>query len=240
MKRMKRILCLIALFAMCLSLCGCSVLDDLRAMRATMTPDGTIKLYDGTEYKPLPECEELSPKFTQYQEVYIVEEDIPLLLTTTRYNDYLDKSDDGKLLVAYTNGSALYYCRTDVYDSVLERIQNGPTPEQCYYWSFDYETQEHVCYTLTQAQWDAVQQVCTTQKPQRLTDNLMESVYWVDLFLCTEDRMFEWNAPAICINDGKYYVLDYDSEYAYLVPEELTAVFEEIMALEVGSDTYWN
>lgn len=239
MKKVTRILCLIAVFAMCLSLCGCSVLDDLRAMRASITPDGTIKLYDGTEYKLLPECEELSPKFTQYQEVYIVEEDIPLLLTTIRYIDCLNKSDDGKILLTYTENGAIYYCRSDMYDGILESIQNGFMPELCCYWCYDFENEENVCYTLTQEQWDALQLVCTTQKPQRLTAALKESEHWADLYLYTEDRLFEQDTLDIYVYNGKYYVVDLDNEYSYSVPAELTAVFEKIMEKQIESDSYW-
>lgn len=241
MKKLRRALCLIAVLAMCLSLCGCSILDDLRQMRAEMTSDGTIRLYDGTEYKPLPQCEELSPSFSEYSEVYTVAEDVPLLLTTVLYEDYLDKSDDGKFLVTYSEAGAVYYCRADAYDSVLARIQNGFTPDLCCYWCYDFENMEDVCYTLTQKQLDLLNQVVATQKPQVLPNAAsLDSEHWADLYLCSEDRLFEQDTVDICILNGKYYVMDFgDTISFYAVPAELTAEFEKIMEMQIQYDSYW-
>ncbi len=242
MKKLRRALCLIAVFAMCLSLCGCGVLDDLRQMRAEIKKDGTIRLYDGTEYKPLPQCEELSPSFREYSEVYTVAEDVPLLLTTMLYEAYLDKSGDGKFLVTYSEYGAVYYCRTDVYDSVLERIRNGFTPELCCYWCYDFENGEDVCYTLTPEQLELLNQVVATQKPQVLPDAVeLDSEYWADLYLYSKDRLFEQDTVDICILNGKYYVVDFgDTISFYTVPAELTAEFEKIMEMQIQYDSYWD
>jgi hypothetical protein len=234
MKKMTRFLCLIAVFAMCLSLCGCGMLDDLRAKRATMTADGNIKLYDGTEYKLLPYNKLLSPKFYHYEEVYIVEEDLPLLLTSTSYENYVNKSDDGCFLKDYLDGNEIYYCRTDMYDSVLERMNNSKGLEVCYYIYYDSENYAELTYTLTQQQWDMVKQVLATQEPQMLRDVLQENYeYWVGLYMSTADGLFTTDRFALCIYKGKCYVIDYEKYLQYAVPAELTDDFKTIMAKEI-------
>lgn len=231
-----------AALVLCISLCGCVDLDELRGMRATMTEEGNVKLADGTEYKLLPECEELSPKFEEYLSVYITQEDLPLLLTTTSEN-YLDKSDDGLFLQTYFEGDGyyknIYYCRTDIYDSVVDRIENGFTPDYCFYW---YYTDMQTTYTLTQQQWDAVEQVYTTQEPKELpAAAMMEWEHCASLILCSEDGLFQKGMVDVCVYDGKYYLEDYDGEQClvYEVPSELNSTFEKILEKQVESDLSW-
>lgn len=241
MKRMVRIVSLIAVLGILLTLCGCDVLDELRTSRAMVTPDGVITLYNGTKYMLLPECQELSPTFTQFEQVYVVEEEVPLLLTAFSDN-YLIKSDDGLFLQAFAEeGATSYYCRSDVYDSVLERINQGFTPDIYCYSYYDYETEERLLYTLTQAQVDALIQVCTTQEPEILPEAaILDYGYVADLFFCTEDTLFRQDTVDICMIKGKYYVLDCDDATTlYSVPAELSPVFAGILEKLVESDSYW-
>lgn len=245
MKKAKRILCLIAVLAMCLSLCACVDLDEMRASRATMTAEGNIKLADGTEYKLLPECEELSPSFQEFHEVYIVEDDLPLLLTFFG-EIYLDKSDDGLFLQTYTEEDSylryVYYCRTDIYDSVADRIENGFEPDCCRYWYYDHEAEMQVLYTLTQQQWDAVEQILATQEPTELpAEATMEWDYYANLMLCSADGLFKKYTVDVCVYEGKYRLETYNDEtcYIYKVPAELNATFEGILAKSVESELGW-
>lgn len=242
MKKAKRILALLAALALCISLCGCSLLDTMRNMRATMTEEGDIKLYDGTVYKLLPQCEELFPQFTGLDMVYIVEDDLPLLLTAFAENGY-NRSDDGWFLLTYTDDGEVLYCRADVYDSVLDRIQNGFTAEMYCYTYFDYDEDESATYTLTQEQAELLELLCATQEPQVLAEELdFDWEYMADLYLYTEDRLFAKNTLDICIANDRYYVLDYtenDEMAIYKVPAEMTAEFEKIMEKVIESDTYY-
>lgn len=241
MKRTGRIVFLIAVLGLLLSLCGCGVLDELRTSRAMVTPDGVITLYNGTEYMLLPECQELSPAFTRFEQVYVVEEDIPLLLTVFSDN-CLIKSDDGLFLQTFTeDGEFFYYCRSDVYDSVLARINQGFTPDIYCYSYYDYETEENLLYTLTQAQVDALIQVCATQEPEILPEAAMlGDGYMADLFVCTEDKLFRQDTVDVCMIKEKYYVLSGDdATILYSVPSELSPVFAGILEKLVESDSYW-
>ena len=57
--KLKRILCLLLLFAMALTLGGCAYLDDLRAQQAYLI-DGNVH-WNGVVYKRLPESGDFSP-----------------------------------------------------------------------------------------------------------------------------------------------------------------------------------
>lgn len=237
MKRLIRIVSLIAVLGICLSLCGCGFLDDLRASRALFTEDGTIKLNNGMEYMLLPACEEMSPIFSKYDVVYAVEEEVPLLLTAIS-GDYLIKSDDGMFLQAFTPEGMSYYCRADIYDSVLDRIQNGFTAE-AYCYSYYDENSNYGLYTLTREQADAIFQVCATQEPETLPDAaVLDYEYIADLYFCTEDKLFMQDTVDICTVNGKYYVVGYDDAVIlYTVPQEMSETFAAIMAKQIESDS---
>lgn len=238
MKKIVRIISLLVVLGLCLTLCGCSVLDSLKESRASITEDGVIELYDGSRYLPLPECKELSPSFTEFYSVYIVEDDLPLLLTVFS-NIYLDMSDDKLFLLSYDSNT--YYCRSDVYDSILDRINNGYEAKKYGYWFYDYESSEDIFYPLTQAQVDVIKQVCDTTEPEILPEAAM--LDWsslADLFACSDDMLFMQDVADVLIYNGKYYVVDYsDVTTLYSVPDELYSEFEKIMKKQVESDSYW-
>ena len=229
MKKTIRILSLFVVFGLCLSLCGCMALDDLRASRATRTADGLIRLSDGTEYKLLPECEELYVGQSDSADIYLAEEELPLLLTV--FADYATKSNNGRLLRVYQD----YYCRTDLYDSVLARIQNGFVPEVYGYEYYDRELEDYQLCQLTPDQAAAVEQVYTTQEPEKLpTAARLQYDHRINLCLYSADYLFCRDTLDICLVEGEYFLVG-DDNTLYTVPAELSAVFTEIMAQKVGS-----
>ncbi len=235
MKKVKRAICLMAVFAVCLSLCGCNMLDELRASRAVYTDNGNLLFGDGTEFAPLPECEELNPYFNDYKVIYIVEEDLPLLLTTFQDN-YYEMSDDGLFVYVFTDENGGYYCRTDVYDSVLERIENGFAPEICVYHCYEYDTHKDITYTLTQEQMDAIDRVLTTQESYAVRpETTLKMDYCVYLYMCSADMLFAKETVSISVFQDKYCIIDNTGEdrIVYNVPEEWNDTFAEIMELQI-------
>ena len=230
MKKVRRLLSLIVVLGLCSCLCGCSYLDELRASRASFTASGSVQLYDGTEYILLPACKELQPVFTEYETIYLAPEDLPLLLTSFA-GDYAIKSDDGQFLQVYTGYDFAYYCRSDVYDSVVTRINEGFVAEAYCYQSFDYVLGKQMLAVLTQAQADAITQVLTDQEPETFPEaaTLSYDVY-MDLYLCSADQLFMQDTVDIGIIKGKYYVVSNDNDITvYSVPAELTEVFAQIL-----------
>jgi len=230
MKKMTRILSVLAALGICISLCGCQKLDDLRAARASIDEDGIIQLSDGTKYKAVPACEELCP-FFDGDEIYIVEEELPLLLT--KFGVYGKMTVDKKVMGTYTE-DAEYYCRTDVYDRVLSCIEDGFIPEVYGYHYYDYEKDENLVCDLTPAQAAAVEQVYTTQEPEKLpAAATLQYDYRVDLYQYSADHLFRRDTVDICLAEGIYFLLG-DDNALYTVPAEQIPVFREIMTRYVG------
>ena len=241
MRKSIRILSLLMVLAMCFSLYGCDVLDDLRETRASIAEDGTIKLADGSEYMPLPECEELTPDFYNCETVYVAEEELPLLLTFFSENAFL-KTEDGIFLQSYTDEAVIYYCRTDVYDNVLDRINSGFTPEVYGYWYYDYENEEENFYVLTQSQAEALSEVYRTQTAEKLPEAAtLDYEYIADLMIGTKDKLFMRDTVDVCVFNGKYYVVgyDFDATSLYRVPDDLSKEFAAILKKQIESDSYW-
>lgn len=234
MKKITRILSLIVLLGIFLSLSGCSYLDKLRASRASLTEDGTIQLHDGAEYIALPKCPELFPTLSDSETIYIVEdEEVPLLLVNF-LGYYAEKSSDGQFIVRYSGGAdSTYYCRSDLYDSVRERIRNGFTPEVYGYRYFDYESSEFRLYVLTAQQADALEYILANEKPERLpVDVRLDYEHQIDLYHYSSDYIFRKDAVDICYAHGRYYVVK-NIDTVYDVPLDLVPIFVAIMEKEM-------
>ena len=228
MRRTIRIFSLLVLLSLCLTLCGCDRLEQLRNSRAIETEDGLIQLSDGSKYKLLPECETLCPQWDFSAFFYVVEEDVPLLLITS-YGRMAERSVDGLFLYAVETNQSQYYCRTDVYDTMVSRIARGFVPEAYCYVYYDARLQDDVLYQLTPAQVEAVELVYTTIEPQKLpAATTLEYDDRVDLCLYSADYLFCQDTVDICVAKGEYFLLTNDNSL-YAVPENLFSVFEGIM-----------
>ncbi len=242
MKKSVKVLSLIISVIFCFSLCGCINLDNFRDMRASITKEGNIKLYDGSEYKLLPECEELCPDFiNSEEEVFVVEEEVPLLLTVISETSF-SKSTDGLFLQDNSRDSLVYYCRTDVYDSVLERIKNGFTPELCGYYYFDFDSQKECFYSLTEAEAEAVNEVYKTVTPENVPEAAELSYdYSASLYLLSKDKLFMKDFVSVSVLEGKYYLVNYESNpiMIYNVPKKFEKEAQSILEKQIESDELW-
>lgn len=227
MKKAIRIAALLTVICICFSMSGCMALDKLRASRATRGEEDSIILRDGTVYKLLPECEDLSPYMGETESVYIVEEDVPLLLISTM-GRAATKSEDGRFVSTYLGEGKGYYCRSDIYFSVFQRIYSEFTPDLYCYSYWDSESSTNKLYTLTPEQVAALELVCSTQEPQKLPATVrLEYDRRIDLVSYSSDYLFCRDAVDICVTDGEYYVLT--SDYTlYDVPEDMKPIFEGI------------
>ena len=221
MKKFIRFVALLVL--LCISLSGCSYLDELRATRGVFTEDGAIVMSDGTKYLPLPENEYFCPDFSNPIYIDIVkDEDVPLLLTgLLGIWGYLSK--DGQFI---QDDAAIpqNYCREDLYDSIVKRMNEGFEPELYCYSYYDDTVYESRLYTLTSQQAEAIEAVLASQEPFTLPDGAtMNYDYRVFLYHCSNDYLFRQDSVKICFADGTFYVVD--GELIYKVPNSYYVTF---------------
>lgn len=226
MKKFTRILSLVLLLGIFLSLSGCSYLDELRSKRGVFTEDGAIVMSDGTKYLLLPEHEYFYPDFANDSDIYIVEdEEVPLLLTDM-LGDWGYKSQDGQFLKAFSPNGYQYYCREDLYDSIVESMNEGFTPELYGYSCYDYETDENMLYTFTPQQAEALEEVLTNQEPITLPAGAkLDYDYRVYLYHYSSDYLFRQRTVTIAFADGTFYVID--GEHIYQVPNSMYVTFAQ-------------
>ena len=220
MKKFIRFVALLVL--LCISLSGCSYVDELRATRGVFTEDGAIVMSDGTKYLLLSKSEYFIPHMTEISYIYIVkDEEIPLLLTTMGGTPG-ERTNDGQIIYTYTGGR--YYCREDLYDSILERMNEGFEPELYCYSYYDYAVYESRLYTLTSQQAEAIEAVLASQEPFTLpAGTVMYYDDQVNLYHYSSDYLFRQKSVKICFADGTFYVVD--GELIYKVPNSYYVTF---------------
>ena len=148
------------------------------------------------------------------------------------------------------HGGSYFYCLSSQYGKVTKELQeiqelvelNGGGYADSYYYNYWYENdgvENSQTYYLTDEQVDAVNAVLTTVEPILPEEDLGMS--W-NVVLYSEDlKYFEANL-ALDARNNRYFFSNVNGNDAiyYLVPEEYTAIFDEIFFAKwdaLGIDT---
>ncbi len=242
MKRMFRLLCiLLTLVFLCASFSGCMAIDDIRKEQAFWGKDNTV-IYMDKEYKLLPSSEYLKPQCNEYKIVSVTDSDVPLLLCFI-FGEQFDLSDDEKFIYkeVTSSGPDSYYCRTDIYDEVLKKIENGFVAESYCYEYYDFENEDEKFRILSAEEISAIKSIKETVTPTAMPDVAgLDYEYMVSVEECTSDLLFRNYVYDLCVANGKYYLAEYkDGEtLLYTVPEELSQTIAKIMQDQIESDSY--
>lgn len=241
MKRMKRWTALLAALILCLSLCGCDHLDELRASHAVWQEDGTI-LWNGAVYKTLPDTyAEINTLLTGDQTVYVTAADVPVLLSA-EFSDYFESDAKGIFLAGYVGSGDEYgdeyklFCREDRYDEFAATLKDGFVFKGYCYDYFDYTKGGQTTYYLTVEQEYAISYIVDTVIPTEYTDYPTED--YVKVYAYNEGDLHRSYCCDLVNTGDAYYIVYYD--LSYLVPESyyyhMLSIFE---AKERGDDSRW-
>ena len=228
MKEWKRWLVLALATVLCLSLCGCQELEDMRTAHAVWQEDGSI-LWNGAVYRELELSDSNQELDFTYDciTIYVTEPDVPVLLSEM-IGDGMDICADGTLIKFYdyrNDYRYTLYCREDVYDEVVKKLENGVNLTTYLYYYWDYEKQTSVPYYLTEEQSKTIHQVLTTVIPVPSDEFPVEDELY--LYICDDSHRFEQDTDKwLCIAESRYYISSYDEIYA--VPLEYNAIFDAI------------
>lgn len=239
MKKCKRWIAVLLVSLMCLSLCGCQELEDMRASHAIWQEDGSIK-WNGNVYRLL----ENAPDELQVYggvTVYVTEADVPVLLSP-EFGEYFNSSKDGMLLRGfnvYDMVGRYIYCREDRYEEIAEYLQQTTEMKEMnhyfyYYWSYETDEQEVYYFSLDQ---------------EKVMDDLMANLIFepasVDFYHytgsedfsvsvgeCDEKHLFyEDYVLEIIFRGGKYYLNRADGGYVAEVPAEYYGTMDDIVRM---------
>ena len=231
MKKWKRWLVLALATVLCLSLCGCDDLDTMRAKHAVWQEDGSI-LWNGAVYRKLENVEEMDKLDASYDylTIWITEADVPVLLSDW-VGESFDVCADGTMLKNYDYRLAepeyVWYCREDVYDDVVKKLEGGIRLNTYFYYYYDWQREESAKYYLTAEQTDTIHRVLTTVTPvpiDEFDDLIVDDLY---LYICDESHRFEQDTDKwLGVTESRYCIESYDT--IYVVPLEYSAIFAEI------------
>ena len=159
MKRYKRWIAALLVSLLCLSLCGCQKLEDMRAAHAVWREDGCI-LWNGAVYRQLKDVPE-NLQFYVEQTVVVTEADVPVLLSDALGTGFTVDGDGVLMHNWHWDGGETWFCREDKYEEFVAYfrseveldtyfytywpVKNGEAKEEHYYLS---EEEEAVIDTL--------------------------------------------------------------------------------------------
>ncbi len=132
----------------------------------------------------------------------------------------------------YYETEEVLYCKADIYDDVMKKIEDGiQYTGYCYdYYTYNEELGYDECfiYDLTDEEVEIIDNIIKTVEP--LENAYHDDWYMFSLYQTSEDGMFYKDTYDVYKDDnGNYTILEYsnDVEYTYEVPEDLEKTFDE-------------
>lgn len=225
------VFCLI--FVLTALLCGCDMLDEMRASQAFYKGENTV-VFGGAEYKYLTTRDtEMDPFFGETDWLQITEDDVPVLLSDM-FGDGATISEDKKFI----GTAGAIYCRADCHKEMEERLKLGFIPETYCYNYYNSITDRQSYYILTDQEKDAINNLITSTEATAMPDGAtLSPQYQVYLELCSKDLLFRTSAFQLFVTEkSTYYLLDYTESgtLVYTVPENQKSVFQGIMAAAIN------
>ncbi len=254
MKKFLKIASLMTLVCLLVSsLSGCYAVDAMRQSRATYDAEGNI-LWNGAVYKRLSYHEDFCLDTGYDNDVYVADEDVPLLLLSV-YGEEILSVDKEKLILEHRQfieadryaSVPIFYCREDRFEEFEKKILEGfPVEVVCYNYgyyndeTFEYEDKR---YDLTEEQISAIRKVLETVEAQKMSEGWYLDYEWqVVLYECTADMRFQRYAMDICLAGSTYYLrVEGDRvTYFYQVPEEYAKEVSQIMEEYLTANDAYN
>jgi len=225
-KQIKKIVSLALLIILCLSLCSCRALDDMRKFRAVYLDEARTKISYNDETFIL--VENWNEKFeTNIEEfISVSDKEVPLLLTTFFSEDAHLFANKRIICVDYTG----FYCREDVYEYV-ENVTEKNLTHYCYNY-YDFESGAYDSCFLDEDRVKAIEDVLKTQKP---SEKIPEIEYYLSISKTDTALLMKMQYVDLNVDvDGNITISMYDDEngieYFYAVPKKYKDDFSRLVA----------
>ena len=208
-KKGKRWIAALLMVLLCLSLCGCQKLEDMRAKHAVWQEDGSI-LWDGNMYRPLTAFSEKTGLILEDGVIRVTEADVPVLLSD-EFGEYCRVSRSGALLITRGHAGETLYCREDLYEFMAEHLKE-PELTTYFYTYFNPDTNVYDYYYLSEQQGDTIDKLVLNLDFSAMEEEfyytLEDNDFALTLGKCDDARwLSEDYAVQIARNDGVFYVI---------------------------------
>ena len=241
-KTVKIIALLSAVILLALSLCSCRNLDSMRAHQAVYTDESEREiLLDGNTYKIF-NTDKLDIIYTNSfdYDFRVTSKDVPVLISFYE-GDFINVSDDKKILVYDGLKSSIWYVREDVYSDYENALKDVKLDH--YYMNYQSYANDDEYYAhdnnilLDDDTTEIINKTLSTPEKDKISytelskgDYSQEIIY---IKSCDEKMMLTDNVNIIYItkDSGKYYIWDgntYNEKTICPVAEEDAAIIKKL------------
>ncbi len=233
MKKCKRWIAMALVSVLCLSLCGCQKLDDMRAVHAVWQEDGTI-LWNGDVYRQLEDVPE-SLQFYNDQTVMVTEPDVPVLLSDL-LGDGFTVDENGVLMHNWHwDGGETWFCREDKYEEMAAYFRLEVELDTYFYayWPEKNGQAKETYYYLSDEEKDAIDTLLNTLDFDEVGDffdyPFERTEFGVALGRCDGKHLFAEHYVVEIVSKQEGYYL-FSGGMLASVPTPYNALFEQIVA----------
>ena len=216
-KTLKRVSALVLIVLVCIGLCSCTYIDDLREHTAVYTDDSENELiFKGEKYKILPSGEGIEPIMSNSVKGTLSHKEVPLLLADNFGSSmYFDE-----VRHVIRCSKSRWYAREDVYDNYKTALTDRELSRFCLIGeTFDGMTvnvlNEKIRSGISEALSKAPLGEEETEKLMKRITNL------ASLYTCDKNELIYNSTDIWIVSDpqGNIY-LERDNKYSYAVPTE--------------------
>lgn len=227
MKRfLKGVLLTVLAAVMCLSLCSCDMIEEMRESRAYYTDESREAIVCGEyTYKKL--TAPAGASFWGVETVVIADEEIPLLLSSFVGEHLFMTAQKTVITDEYAN----HYCREDVYDAYVTRLALSELSDYCII-AYDEALEGQVPRKLNDKTRALIEAVLAGT-PRAYDEEEMDS--YATLYRCDEQaEILGETLDLVKLLDGSFYLDVYTGEddgydyVSYPIPAEHNALFDNV------------
>lgn len=227
---MKKITSMFLCLLICLSLCSCRELDELRDSQAFFNENGII--YKDNLYKIVNISDNLNYTYANQKDINVTDPDVPVLASALIAFNY-SMNEDETIIGGYSE----WYVREDKYPLYEDGIKNGINYTDFGFEYFDESIEERTDYIFTKDEKDLFLSLLTGERVDRSYE-VQDIIY---LFEQSDDELFRRSDEYFIIRceDGYYVSTNVDdTDKVYKSNAQADEMFDSFFTKMYGSFDY--
>ena len=216
-KTLKRVSALVLIVLVCIGLCSCTYIDDLRERNAVYTDDSENELiFKGEKYKILPSGEGIEPIMPNSVTGTLSHKEVPLLLA----DDFGSSMSFDEVRHVIRGSKSRWYAREDVYDNYKTALTDRELFRFCLIGKTFYGTTVNALNDKIRS--GISEALSKAPLGEEETEKLMKQITNIaSLYTCDKNELIYNSTDIWIVSDpqGNIY-LERGNKYSYAVPTE--------------------
>ena len=218
MKKFKKISAIIVVIVICLSLCSCRELDELRDSQAYFNQNGII--YKDKLYKAISYADELDYDYSHEKHLKVTDPDVPVLVSALLAFEYSANGDETIICGGYDGE---WYIREDKYEIYEKSIKNGINYTDIGFEFFDFDLGERIDYILSAKEKEHFLSLFTGE-PANEEFEIYEELYF---FERSDNKLFKRSEYyCLMVTDKGYFVRSLEDDNIYKSNDVANRMFD--------------